>query len=218
MKTEVNNITLHYKKTGKGKPLLLLHGNGEDLHIFDPLADRLKKDYTVYQIDSRNHGNSSKTDDYSYQSMAKDVFCFVKNLNLTDVSVVGFSDGAIIALMLAIENKELFRKMILLGPNLKPTDFKKKEYNYLTQQYEKTKDPLIKLMLEQPDINPEELKKIQNPALVVGGQYDIFYRKVFTDIANTIPGASLKIVKRHDHGSYIIGSDMLYEDIKGFLQ
>lgn len=218
MKIQVNNITLNYNKTGKRNPLILLHGNGEDLHIFDKLTNKLKKDYTIYAIDSRNHGESSKTDDYSYESMSQDILCFIKELQLKDVSIVGFSDGAILGILLTMEHKNLFRKMVLLGPNLKPTDFKKNEYNYLMNEYKKTNDPLLKLMLEQPDIELEELKKIKTPTLVVAGQYDIFYRKVFTDITNTIPGAQLKIMKGHDHASYIIDTDILYSDLKEFIQ
>lgn len=217
MKVNVNNITLNYKKTGKGKPVILLHGNGEDLHIFDQLTDKMKRHYTVYAIDSRNHGVSSKTQDFGYDAMAHDIFCFIKELNLEDVSLVGFSDGAIIGLILAMRYENLFSKMVLLGVNLKPTDFKKREYDFLLEMYDKTKDPLIKLMLEQPDIDLSELKRIDIPTLVIAAQYDLFYRKTFQDIADTMPKAELKIMKGHDHGSYIVNSDVLYPILKEFL-
>lgn len=217
-KIEVNDITLNYKETGKGKPIILLHGNGEDLHIFDKLTDKLKKHYCVYAIDSRNHGKSSQTDDYSYETMAHDIFCFIKELDLKKVSVIGFSDGAIISLLLELKYEGLFNKMALLGINLKPTDFRKKEYNFLMNAYTKTKDPLIKLMLEQPNIELEELNKIKTPVLVIAGQNDIFYRKTFINITNAIEGAYLKIMKGHDHGSYIADTDILYPDLIEFLQ
>lgn len=218
MKIDVNNITLNYTKVGKGDPLILLHGNGEDLHIFDSLIDKLKLNFTVYAVDSRNHGDSTKTKDWTYEAMAEDIFQLIEKLRLKKVSIVGFSDGAIIALLLAIKHRDLFYKMVLLGVNLKPTDFKKGIYKSLVDEYEKTKDPLVKMMLEQPNIELEELKNIETPTLVVSAEDELFYRKVFKDMVKMMANAKLKIMKNHDHGSYIINTDVLFDDLVEFIQ
>jgi pimeloyl-ACP methyl ester carboxylesterase len=60
---QVNGTALFYEKSGAGSPVILLHGNGEDHHIFDALAAKLESGFTVYSVDSRNHGQSEKTDD-----------------------------------------------------------------------------------------------------------------------------------------------------------
>lgn len=218
MKIDVNNITLNYTKVGNGDPLILLHGNGEDLHIFDPLVDRLKLHFTVYAVDSRNHGDSTKTKDWTYEAMAEDIFQLIEKLQLKKVSIVGFSDGAIIALLLAIKHRDLFYKMVLLGVNLKPTDFKKSIYKSLVDEYEKTQDPLVKMMLEQPNIELEELKNIETPTLVVSAEHELFYRKVFKDMVKVMPNAKLKIMENHDHGSYIINEAILYPDLMEFIE
>ncbi|WP_199327669.1 alpha/beta fold hydrolase [Dysgonomonas sp. HGC4] len=218
MNIDVNNITLNYTKLGKGDPIILLHGNGEDLHIFDPLVDRLKLHFTVYAVDSRNHGDSTKTKDWTYEAMVEDIFQLIEKLQLKKVSIVGFSDGAIIALLLAIKHRDLFYKMVLLGVNLKPTDFKKNIYKSLVDEYEKTQDPLVKMMLEQPNIELEELKNIETPTLVVSAEYELFYRKGFKDMVKIMPNAKLKIIKNHDHGSYIINEAILYPDLIEFIQ
>lgn len=217
MNIDVNNITLNYTKLGKGDPIILLHGNGEDLHIFDPLVDRLKLHFTVYAVDSRNHGDSTKTKDWTYEAMAEDIFQLIEKLQLKKVSIVGFSDGAIIALLLAIKHRNLFYKMVLLGVNLKPTDFKKNIYKSLVDEYEKTQDPLVKMMLEQPNIELEELKNIETPTLVVSAEHELFYRKGFKDMVKIMPNAKLKIMKNHDHGSYIINEAILYPDLMEFI-
>lgn len=217
MNIDVNNITLNYNKRGKGNPVILLHGNGENKSIFDKLADKLKEHYTVYCIDSRNHGGSSKTNDYSYETMAEDIRCFIEKLQLTNVSLIGFSDGAIIGLLLALQPNNILVKLVLLGVNLHPSDFKKSIYNHILQEYKENKDPLIKLMLEQPNIDLRKLKNVNIPTLVIGGENDIFYRKVFRDVANTIPDSQLMILKGHDHSSYITNEDILYPDLLAFL-
>lgn len=217
MHIKVNNISLSYSQTGKGDPVILLHGNGEDKSIFDKLAEKLKQHFTVYSIDSRNHGGSSKTDDYSYETMCEDIRYFIEKLQLKKVSILGFSDGAIISLLLALKQPDILHKMALLGVNLQPTDFKKSIYTYMLDEYKQTKDPLLKLMLEQPDIQLNKLKHIQIPTLVIGGENDIFYRKVFRDVAKTIPNSRLKIMKGHNHDSYIVNTDILYPALIEFL-
>ncbi len=218
MKAKVNGINLEYNKAGSGEPLILLHGNGEDHHIFDKLSKKLEKDFEIYAIDSRNHGKSSQTEDYSYETMAEDIFSFINNLKLEKVCITGFSDGAIISLILALKYPYMIRKMALLGVNLKPENFKKNCYNYIAKEYEKTGLPLFKLMLEEPNIELDKMKNITIPSLIIAGENDIFYRKTFKDIAKTIPDAKLAIMKGHNHDSYIIDNDILYPELVAFFK
>lgn len=218
MKIDVNTISINYAKVGSGQPLLLLHGNGEDLSIFAPLTNLLKEHYTVYALDSRNHGQSTKTDDYSYQAMANDVIAFVEQLELKDVLVLGFSDGAIVAAMIEMQRPQTFSKMALLGINLKPSDFKEENIAYLKEEYAKTKDPLFKMMLEEPNIELESLKSIKCPTLVVRAEDELFEDSLYISIMNTIPQASLLIVSGHDHASYIVENDMMYKNLIKFFQ
>lgn len=217
MEVTIDNITLNYIKEGEGEPVILLHGNGEDHRIFDKLIEKLKNDFTVYALDSRNHGLSSKTDRFNYEVMADDLAAFLKALQLEKPSVVGFSDGAIICLLSAIKQNQIFDKMILSGINLRPSDFKKDCYIYLQEEYNKTKDPLLKLMLEEPDINLKDLLNIHVPTLVVAADDDLFEEKVFHSIVETMPDAQLKIMTGHKHDTYITHQDILYPIVKQFI-
>lgn len=218
MKINVNNITLNYLVKGNGNPLILLHGNGEDLKIFDKLVSKLEKQFTVYAIDSRNHGGSTRTEDFTYETMAEDIHQFIEKLELKHVSVIGFSDGAIISLLLTLKYPQTFDRMVLLGVNLKPTNFKLNIYNSIAEEYEKTQDPLFKMMLEQPNIELDDLKEINTPTLVIGAEDDLYYEDSFQKIVNTMPNAVLKIIKGHDHGSYVVNNDVLYPYVAEFLQ
>jgi len=213
MTIDVNGITLYYKTSGDGPPLLLLHGNGEDHTIFDEIAVRLKNYFTVYAIDSRNHGKSDRVKDFSYDSMAEDIFAFINILRLGRVNILGFSDGAIISLILAMNHQECIRRMALLGPNLKPEDFTEKSYQYIKSTYAETGDPLFKLMLEQPDIELDDIRMITVPVLVVGAEDDIYRPDTFERISSALPDAELKIAEGHDHGSYIVHNDMMSDDL-----
>ncbi|MEG0495645.1 MAG: alpha/beta hydrolase [Eubacterium sp.] len=218
MNINVNHVDLYYKKTGEGSPLILLHGNGEDHCIFDAIAMKLKKTFTVYAIDSRNHGQSQKTEDYSYAAMAEDIKCFIQKMNLGKADIIGFSDGAIIALMLAMKHENLVRKMALLGVNLTPDDFTKESFQFIKDTYETTKDPLFKMMLEQPNIDLESVKTVAIPTLIVGGENDIFKPETFQNLEAALPNAALKIMPGCGHDDYIVGKDILYDDLKEFLE
>lgn len=217
MKIKVNNIELFYEKSGNGTPLILLHGNGEDHSIFHKISEKLKNDFTVYAIDSRNHGESTKTLDYSYATMAEDIFSFIKSLNLERVNLVGFSDGAIISLLLAMKHSGVIGKMALLGVNLKPSDFTEESYEYIKAMYSENKDPLFKLMLEEPNIEMDEIKSVNVPTLVIAGEKDVFKPEIYIEISKTMPKAQLLIMKGHEHDSYIVNEDILYDDLVRFF-
>lgn len=209
MYIEVNNTRLFYQESGQGRPLLLLHGNGEDHHIFDEIAPFLAAHFHIYAIDSRNHGQSAKQEDYSYQSMADDIAAFIHTLSLPCPHLLGFSDGAIIALLLALKEPALLSHLALLGVNLSPQDFKEEIYQEIAEEYAATHDPLLALMLNEPQIELASLCHIKNPCFVIAGEHDIYKPQLFSDIAAALPNSQLQIMARHDHSSYIVDSSLL---------
>jgi pimeloyl-ACP methyl ester carboxylesterase len=214
----VNGTTLHYAKSGSGSPLLLLHGNGENHHIFDVIAARLAADFTVYSIDSRNHGESGKTDQYSYDVMSEDFYQFILAMKLDKPDIIGFSDGAINALILALNHGEAVGKMALLGINLHPEEIKAEILAEIKAGYEETKDPLYKLILEEPNIDLSSLAGVTNPTLVIAGEDDLIYTEVFLNVSAVIPNAVLLIFGEQDHTSYIVETDFLYPYAMAFFK
>lgn len=214
-----NEVTLYYEVKGQGPAMLMIHGNGEDHHIFDALSEKLEKKYTVYVIDSRDHGQSTKTgESFDYNDMTEDIHLFIEKLGLTEVNITGFSDGGIIALLLGMRQETYLNKIASLSPNLSPKDFKKKPLQDLEEEYKETKDPAIYMMMNEPNIKPEELRKIQVPSFVTAGENDVFYRSMYRTIERQIPNAELKIIEGHDHSSYIIENDLLYDDFVTFFK
>jgi len=214
----VNGITLFYEKHGKGAPLILLHGNGEDHHIFDKLSEKLQNNFTLYAIDSRNHGKSEKTDDFSYETMTEDVFAFCTAFSIEKAYFLGFSDGAIISLFLAFTHPEKIKKMALLGVNLFPSDFTEENMAFIQDMYEQTKDPLFYLMMKEPNIDILRLKEIDLPTLLIAAENDLFRPELYPESEEAFPNASLLIMEGHEHDSYIIENDMLYPDLISFFE
>ena len=200
----VNGVRLYYEKSGNGEPLLLLHGNEEDHRIFDEAVEVLKKHYTVYAIDSRGHGQSDKVKEYHYLDMAKDIKEMIEQLNLKDVSLMGSSDGAIIGLHLGSLYPHLVKHLILAGVNVKPQGVIEEVYEDMKKQYQKTKNPLIKMMLEEPHISNKELHQIEAKTLLLAGSEDLIKLDHIERIAHHIKNCTFKILDGEDHSSYII--------------
>jgi len=216
MFVEVNGIKIFYEKIGNGKPLIMIHGNGENHGIFDRAAEALKDSFTCYLPDSRNHGRSESVKELHYADMAKDITEFIRSLSLEDVILYGFSDGGIIGLLAAAECREI-KKLIISGANLTPDGLNLPFRFLIGGLYLFKKDTRIRLMLNEPHIPDETLKRITADTLVLAGSRDIVLEKQTRHIASAIPDSHLKILKGEGHGSYIIHKEKIAQIIKDFV-
>lgn len=214
---KVNGIELFYEVTGQGQPLLLVHGNGEDHHIFDDLVNILKDQFTCYCIDSRGHGQSSLVDTYSYQAMAEDIIELINILELKNVVYYGFSDGGIIGLLIASQSK-LLDYLIVSGANTNPQGLKMTVYYLMKVMNYFKKDPKIKMMLEQPHINNQQLNTIKAKTMVLAGSNDVVKESHTINIAHHINACKLNILAGENHSSYIINSTKLAPIILSFIK
>ena len=217
MHITVNNTKLFYQKTGQGKPVILLHGNGEDHTIFDVLTKRLSKSYTVYAIDSRDHGKSGKVKDLNYSDMMEDTAAFIRELNIQQPILYGFSDGGIIGLLLSIKYPDMLSKLIISGSNINPGGVKKKWVFLMKLSYFFTRRNKLKLMLTQPDISLSDLNKITTPTTLLAGSNEFCTDEHTRLIATNIPGCVLNVLEGERHGSYVINSEKLYGVIEPYL-
>jgi len=218
MKIFTKDIELNFEKTGLGKPIIMLHGNSEDLHIFNELVNVLKDYYQIYTIDLRNHGKSSYTNDFSYDIMAYDIYQFIKKLNIEKPHFLGFSDGAIIGMLLSIGYHDLFDKVVFAGGNLSPKGIRKKSFKKMISIYEKTKSPYYKMMIEEPNILSKDLKKITNETLILAGEFDLIKQSQQEVINRNIKNSKLMILKDKNHDNYIVNTSYLKDILMEFYK
>lgn len=217
MKVNVNGINIHYEVYGEGQPIILLHGNSENLNIFDKPVEQLKNEYKVYAIDSRCHGESDDPEEISYDLMAQDVIEFIKTLNLNKPILYGFSDGGIIGILVAIKEPDILSKVIVSGANVTP-DALSKMFMIITKIMGFfTKNKLFKMMQNEPNITCEELQSIKIPVHVLVGEKDVIKEEHTKMIAENIPNSTLEIIAGENHGSYIIHSEKLYDILKKYI-
>ncbi len=204
MVIQLDNHVIYYEHTGEGQPLLLLHGNKEDHHIFDELCTELEDDFEIFAVDMRGHGLSAKEKEYHYADMAYDIIRLIESLDIQKPLIAGFSDGGIIALLTAIRRSDLISGIIACGPNLSPKALTLGTRMEIKRDIRRNHDPRDEMMLREPDISESDLGHISVPALILAGDRDICKRSHFEGIADAIPGAGCEILKGEDHSSYVI--------------
>ncbi|MFA6801452.1 MAG: alpha/beta hydrolase [Acholeplasmataceae bacterium] len=204
MKISVNNIELNYKVVGFGTPLICIHGNGEDHHTFDELSDVIKTNYQVFLIDSRFHGESQKDVAINFDLMANDMTEFCKILNLENVDILGFSDGGIIGLKVAILKPDLVNKLYICGANYHPRGIKSDIFKTIKKTYIQNKSPLLKLMIKEPKFHIKDLKNIKHEVFIFAGEKDVIKYKHTLKLHHYLKNSKLYIFPNESHESYVM--------------
>jgi len=214
-------MSVNYKIVGEGFPIIMLHGNGENHHVFDQLANDLS-DYQCILIDANYEGK------ISYQKLCDDVIDVIHILQLNAYDVIGFSDGGIIALMLGMQEEHV-QHIITLGANTNPYMIKPffliNSYIRLIcllpfciyQRKARLSFKLTKMMLTEPHISYESLSDIKIPVLVMAGEYDLIKKEDTQNIAEALPYSILRIIPQGNHFLLRDYYKQTYHEIRLFL-
>lgn len=223
MDIEVNGIKIHYEMFGKGKPIILLNPNSANTNCMKFIAHKLAKQYLVYQFDRRGCGKSEKNCVLSYEESAEDVYEFIQNLNLEKPYVLGSSGGATVAMHLGIRYPESISKMVLCSGVARSNRIQFPSYVKLLSQLpwypgKKSVDRFFTLVRNAEKLEPQELRKIQVPTLVVnGGNKDIVPKEEAKYLAECIPDSQLLILEKENHFSYVMNMKW-YDTLREFLE
>ena len=216
---QVNGVWLHYAVQGEGAPVVLVHGNGEDHHLFDTEVRQLTEaGYCVYAPDSRGHGANERLSEYHYADMAEDMFQFIRALGLEKPAFYGHSDGGIIGLMLELMHPGTLSRLAVSGANLSPEGLQPGFLRECEERNAQCADPLVTLMLSEPQIAPETLEGIAIPVLVTAGEEDLVLREETLRIARHLRAAHAVIAADEDHGSYVSESPVMGALLLRFLR
>lgn len=201
------DISLYYEERGHGIPLVLLHGNGEDGTYFVHQMAYFSTSYRVIAVDTRGHGKSPRgSAPFTMDQFADDLRAFFDQRSIDRAVVLGFSDGANIAMKFALRFPERVRALILNGGNLNAGGVKRTvqfpvEIGYrIAKVFAKRsaeaarKAEILGLMVHEPDIPAEQLTEIRVPTLVIAGDRDMIKDSHTREIAACIPQARLVIL------------------------
>lgn len=208
-------IKLYYETYGQGKPLLLIHGNGGSIRDWRYQIPYFSKFFKVIAVDSRAQGKSVDSSDVlNYEMMTEDFAALLTHLKIDSAYVIGWSDGGINGLLLAIRHPEKVKKLAITGANLIPdtsvidpagTKMITEDLANLraAKQTAATKNTikLLHMMEIEPHISLADLHTIKCPTLVMGGDFDVIRPEHTLQIFQNIPQAYLWIFPESGHGT-----------------
>jgi len=225
----IRDFRMYYEIYGKGEPLLMIHPNGGSIGSFNKQIRFFSRHYRVIVADSRSQGISfDRGDSLSYEMMADDYNALLDSLRIDSCYVLGWSDGGINGLLLAIRHPCKVKKLAITGANLWPDTtavdpyiFKKTEqyYDSILHSFDKYNERKTKrLLVSQPNIEISQLNKIQIPTLVIGGDHDVILPRHTVLIAESIPKSNLLIVPNSGHAIPRVYSKMFNEVVYKFYK
>jgi len=233
----VNGIKIWYAEFGKGEPVILLHGGLANSNYWGLQVPALDKRYRVIVMDSRGHGRSTRNEQpYGYDLMASDVVGLMDYLKIKKAAIVGWSDGAILGLDIAIHHPDRLTKLFAFAANSDPSgvaDISKspvfnayiaraeKEYEKLSAtptQYKAFLDQISKMWATQPNFTKEQLAGIKTPTWIVDADHDEAIKRENTlFMADQIPDAALLLQPGVSHFSFLQDPQQFNDNVLHFL-
>jgi len=229
----IRGFKMYVEVYGQGKPLLFIHGNGGSINNFTKQIPYFSQKYKVIIADSRSQGKSADpSDSLSYEMMADDYAALLDAMKIDSAYVVGWSDGGINGLLMAIRHPEKVKKLAITGANLRPdtTAVPQEIWDMVTPMYSGLKDKpdknemekggykLLKLLVENPHIPLSDLQKISCTTLVIGGDHDVIKEEHTMEIYKNIPQAYLWILPNSGHSTPIVYSAEFNSKVDAFFK
>lgn len=212
----IRGLKMYCEVYGNGKPLLMIHGNGGSISAFKNNIAYFANKYKVIALDSRSQGKSTDpADSLSFEMMADDEAALLDAMHIDSAFVLGWSDGGINALLLAMRHPGKVLKLASTGANLWPDStaiipslWRSDNERYAKRDLQKIKTPkekndwkLFLLDWFHPNIALADLRLIQCPSLIIGGDHDLIRVEHTVQIYQNIPNAYLWILPNSGHGT-----------------
>ena len=230
---DIRGFKMYCEIYGEGQPLLIIHGNGGSIADFKDQIPDFSKKYKVIIADNRAQGQSADNgDSLSYEMMADDYAALLSQLKIDSAYVIGWSDGGINALLLAIRHPGKVKKLAATGANLRPDSSAVYEevIDMVTPIYTQLKNAnpksdqqkrnwkLVRLLAEEPHIPLSDLRKIQCPSLIIGGDHDVIKEEHTMQIYKNIPKAYLWILPNSGHSTPVVYKDDFNKVVGEFFE
>jgi pimeloyl-ACP methyl ester carboxylesterase len=217
---EVNDIKMYYAEYGEGDPILFIHGGLGNAEVWGHQVADFAKDHLVIVADSRGHGRSTRSQQpFGYDLMTSDYVALLDYLKIDKVTLVGWSDGGIIGIDMAMKHPEKLTRVIAQAANVTTDGVKADVMNNKTfndyinvagdyyrklsptpNEYDAFVTQISEMWATQPAWTAADLGKIAVPITLAIGDHDEAVKLDHTEMmAKDIPGAKLVILKNASH-------------------
>ena len=233
-------VRTYYETYGEGNPLVLLHGGLATSESWAMQTPALAERYRVYVPERRGHGHTPDVaGPITYEMMAADTAAFLDAAGTGATHLVGWSDGAVVGMLVALRRPELVRKLIVIGqyfnfdgevPRFRAMigywgselpEALHEVYDRVSpdgpEHFPVVLEKLMRMWREEPDIALPELAGVRAPALVMQGDDDIVKVEHSAAVAATLPDAQLAVVPGASHMAPLEKPDLVNRLILDFL-
>lgn len=235
---ELNGIQLYYEVHGEGFPLILVHGGLGNVDYWSNQIPVFAETYQVIALDSRGHGRSTFNETpISYEVMGNDILALMDHLEIDKADLVGWSDGGILGLELAIKHPERMNRIVAYAANYTPagvrldigTSVKFNEYIAIAAaDYQKLSPAPEKwnaflanignMWATEPNYSKAQLEGITTPILILdGGQEEAIDLAQTLEMAELIPGAELVLIAGTGHFAFWEKAEQFDQIVLDFL-
>jgi pimeloyl-ACP methyl ester carboxylesterase len=230
---------IYYSAYGAGSPVILLHGGlASQIYWGNQVRPLVADHHRVILIDSRGHGRSSRdARPYTYELMASDVVAVMDRLKIRRAAVVGWSDGAIISLVMALKDPERLTRVFAFAANMDPSGVKPdtetnptfarfireaalsyKRLSPTPNGYADFTAAIEKMWDTEPHYTSADLARIHTPTAIADGDHDEAIKREHTEyLAKSIPGAKLVILKDVSHFAMLQDPRQFNAAVVGFI-
>lgn len=229
---DIRGFKMYCETYGNGRPVLMIHGNGGSIAAFKNNIPFFAAKYRVIVADSRAQGKSRDGGTaLTFETMADDYAALLDALHIQATDVIGWSDGGITALLLAMRHPEKVIRLAASGANLRPdaSAFAAGVWGNAEKQFARDKDKIWQsekerndwklFMLDwlEPNIPDAALHGVQCPALIICGDHDIISLEHTVEIYRSLPHAALWVVPHSGHATLMEHADEFNRTVDGFF-
>jgi pimeloyl-ACP methyl ester carboxylesterase len=229
---EVDGHPMYYLRAGTGSPVLLLHGGGDsgEGSFTHQIRDLVDAGHAVIAPDQVGQGQTPDLPGpLNYTAMMEDTADLLRQLRIESVDVVGFSDGGILALMLAARYPDLVHRLAVSGVNISPAGIREVELDELRAASDAAAETgespgldakLRDLWLNAPtedDLSRDALAGIRQPVLIMSGDHDVIRLDHTLAIYRALPNAQLFVLPATGHRIFDSRPDLVNPVLLGFL-
>ena len=239
---DAGGVRTYYEIVGEGEPVILLHGGMCTLETWAPQIPALAAKYRLIIPERRGHGRTADVaGPMTYEIMATDAIAFITALHIESAHLVGWSDGALVGLLVAMQRPDLVKKLCYISQPINFAGLRPK-YRAMSAQltrehlppmfepayaavspdgpahYPVIADKMVALWRQDPGITLDRLQTVQTPTLVLVGDDDMQTVAHAVDMQEALPHAQLAVVPGTSHALAMEKPEIVNRLLLDFLQ
>ena len=232
---DLNGVRTWFDQQGVGEPLVLLHPGGADSRAFAPNLDAFAARFQTFTPERRGHGHTPDVGPITFELMAEDTIHFLERVVGGRARLLGYSDGAVVALLVALHRPDLVSRLVfvagvfhhegwlpgVIDPNNKPPEFMAASYGEVSpdgaDHFPAVVEKVVRMHLTEPALTAADLSQVTCRTLVMLGDDDEVALEHAVALYRALPNCELGVIPGTSHGLLVEKPEICNSIILDFL-